>query len=174
MTLRHPVSHVTRICECRVSRTNESCHMYKWVMSHIQIGHMKRMGETSHGPMRHVTHTNASCHTHQCVMSHVCMSDVTRMNESCLKDMSYKTYGRVVSHVRMSHVTCANESYHTYERVMCNWRIRHVTRMGKLCSTYVQFVITYIHHPCHTGEWVISHMCISHMYVTNKSGSTYV
>jgi len=55
------MSHVTHM--------NESCHTYKWAMSHIW--------------MSHVTHMNESCHTYKWVMSHIWTSHVTHMNESC-------------------------------------------------------------------------------------------
>jgi len=48
----HADSHtLCRRDKCHVTHTNESCHTYKWVMSHIQ--------------MSHVTHTNESCHTYK-------------------------------------------------------------------------------------------------------------
>ena len=61
-----------------VTRMNESCQTYEWVMSHVWMSHVTRMNE--------------SCHTYEWV--------ITRMNESC------QTYARVMSHVKwvMSHV----------------------------------------------------------------------
>ena len=52
-----------------ITRTNESCHIYEWVMSHIHERVKSRMLE--------------SCHTYEWVMSHIWMSHVTYMNDSC-------------------------------------------------------------------------------------------
>ena len=51
------------------SGTNEACHTYIWVMSHIW--------------MRRVTHMNESCHPYEWVMSLVWLSRVTHVNVSC-------------------------------------------------------------------------------------------
>ena len=53
------MSHVTRM--------NESCHTYEWVMAHVWMSHVTRMNE--------------SCHTYEWVMSHVWLSHVT--GEQC-------------------------------------------------------------------------------------------
>jgi len=52
-----------------VTRMNESCHTYEWVMSHIQISH--------------VTHINESCHAHALVESNIWTSHGTCRSESC-------------------------------------------------------------------------------------------
>jgi len=68
----HEESHERRIeIEFAAPRsgTNEACHTYIWVMSHIW--------------MRRVTHMNESCHPYEWVMSLVWMSRVTHVNVSC-------------------------------------------------------------------------------------------
>ena len=73
------------------AHTNESCHKFEWIMSHIR--------------MSHVTHMNESCHAYEWVMSHIWMSLATyewvmsHMNESCHTDEW------VISHIRMRHDT---------------------------------------------------------------------
>jgi len=108
-----------------VTRVNESCHTYEWVMSHIWMSHVTHASESchtyewvmlhvwvshewdlSHIWTRHVT--NRSFHTHQSVMSHIWMS-LTYIDGSC------HTYGWVMSHIWMRHVTHINESCHKYE-----------------------------------------------------------
>ena len=88
-----------------ITRMNESCPMYEWVMSHVWMSHVPCMNESCHLDLQNLaqdTHTNESCHTYEWVMSHIWMSHVTHMNESC------HTYEWVRSHMWMSHVaqTC--------------------------------------------------------------------
>jgi len=59
---------------CSVS---ESCHICKWLRSHIWLSHVTHMLWISH-----VTHSNESDHIHEWVMSYVRMSHVTYTNES--------------------------------------------------------------------------------------------
>jgi len=54
------ISHVTRM--------NESCHRYEWVVSRMW--------------MSYVTHMNESCHTYGWVMTQIWMSHVTNINLS--------------------------------------------------------------------------------------------
>ena len=132
------------------THTNQSCHTYEWVMSHVR--------------MSHVTNTNESCHnwrasgflqTKSCiridiraactpyastpdtsnldsrwlVVSHIWTRHTPRMNESC------HTYEWVMSHIWMSHVAHMNESCHTYEWVMSHIWMSHVTHMNEPCHT---------------------------------------
>jgi len=99
-TLALPVTHIY-----------ESCHTYKWILSHIDES--RRYLNTNPWTLKlnhnlvllfrrstlalPVTHTDVSCHTYEWVMSHLWMSQ---------------------SHVWMGHVTHMNESCHTYEWVM--------------------------------------------------------
>ena len=97
-------------CLRHVTRMNESCHTYNWVMSGVR--------------MRHVTYMNASCHTYECDMSGICVSHATHMHESC--------------HIPMSHVSCVNEhvtrmnaSCHSYNFVMSGEWMSHVTHINE-------------------------------------------
>jgi len=138
-----------------VTRMNESCHTYEWVMSHIW--------------MSRVTHVNASCHTYEWVMSHIWMSHVTHINESC------HTCECVMSHIWMSHVTHMNESCHTYEWVMspslrccnaaCACSSSSVTHTNEACHT-CEWGMSHI---CHTYECVMSHVWMRHVTRMNKS-----
>ena len=56
---------------CHVTRMNEWCHTYKWVVSHIWKSDVTQ---------KWVTHINKSCRTYEGVMSHIWMSHVTHMN----------------------------------------------------------------------------------------------
>jgi len=83
---------MSHVWTSHVTRMNESCRTYEWVMSHVWTSH--------------VPHMNESCRTYEWVMSHVWTSHVPHMNESC------PTYEWVMSHIWMSHVTHMNESCH--------------------------------------------------------------
>jgi len=96
------ISHVTRI--------NESCHTYEWVMSHRWVSH--------------VTHIN------EWVMSHISMSHVTHMQRGVTDvNQSRHPYSRVLLPMQMRQVTCINENVtcHLYERVVSHIWISHVT-----------------------------------------------
>ena len=62
-----------------ITRMNESCHIYEWVMSHIWMSHVTYMNEShhthewvvSHIWIRYVKHMNEFCHTHEWIMSHI-------------------------------------------------------------------------------------------------------
>ena len=96
----------------RVTFSVSTCHTYEWVMSDIQLSHVKHLDE--------------SCHTCECVMSdiqirhvahdmsHVWMSHVSGWHT----DESGHTYGWVKSHIQMRYVTHTNESCLTYRWVM--------------------------------------------------------
>ena len=124
---RHMLRHVTR--------TNESCHMYEWVISHIWMRHVTHVAGLDFWSgsclyMSHVPHMNESCHTHECVVSHIWMRHVTHVagldfwSGSRLQAlfmvrlildvhiwMSHITHEWVTSHTWMSHVTHMNESF---------------------------------------------------------------
>ena len=150
-----------------VTRTNESCHTYEWVMSHVWMcqydapAHNQQLaGYTQRPPelslvsalapisvyRSHVTHVNQS---YEWVMSHVWTSHVTHMKESC------HTYEGVTSHMLISHVSRMNELCHTYESVMSHIWTSHVANAKQSCHTY---------------ERVMSHMLI--IRVTNMHEST--
>ena len=153
-----------RIWMSHGTRTNKSCHAYKWVMSHIW--------------MSHVTYMNKSCLTHEWVMSHMneshqTMSHVTyewvthewvmsHMNESCHIWMSHESHTNESCHMWMSHVTNewvmshTNESCHiwmshvTYERVTsnnessCTWANLvswFIVEDGVTCLIYIYYCL---------------------------------
>ena len=105
--------------------TNESCHTYEWVMSHMW--------------MSHVTHMNESCHTYEWVMSHIWMRLAGYEWVMSHIWMSHGTYKSVVSHTNksqiMPHMNQAygittihvNESCHSSEWVMSHIWMSHVT-----------------------------------------------
>jgi len=75
------MSHVTRM--------NESCHWYGWVMS-CDVNAWHNETTNLHYPVQSI---DVSCHTHEWVTSHAWRSHFTRTNES------FHTYGWVISHV---------------------------------------------------------------------------
>jgi len=155
----HTMTHVTRM--------NESCRTYEWVMSPVDVPwevlvHMERAWGTIAERMsrrnrqqRTQTWTRTHTHTRACVrarhartythtatyewdMSYMGMSHVTPMNESWI-----------------SHVTHVDESCHAYEWVMSTyeWVISHVWMSH----------FTSVNELCHTFVWVMSHIRISHV-----------
>ena len=90
----HCSNESCHIYEWVTSHMNESCHTYEWVMSHVWMSHVACMNESCHMYERswvcHVEKTNESCHTYMAqfyakkwARLDVRMSHVTRKNESC-------------------------------------------------------------------------------------------
>jgi len=119
----------------------------------------------------HVSHVNASYHIHEWV------SCVTNINEAC------HTYEWVLSHV--THIWMSFESCHTYK-----WVLSHVTHVNefwvmahtsvyplhnesrhtqlfqkRICvwHDFARRQPTHMNESCHTYEWVLSHMWMSHV-----------
>ena len=76
--------------------------------------------------MSHVTHINESCHIRTYAKSRVTYQYLAACANS----------ERAMSYVLTSHVTHANVSWHTYGWVMSHIGMRHVTRMDEWCDTY--------------------------------------
>ena len=131
---------------------SESCHMYEWLMSHMEWDMSHLWVSRACG--------NESYRTYDWVMSHVRRSHVTfRMrhvtcfsgrawcNESC------HTY-------EVSHVTCTNESCHIWSETchICEWVVpavmSHVTHMIEWCHMY-EGVMSHLEWECHVCEWVM-------------------
>ena len=108
-----------------VTCMNESCHTYKWVMSHTWMSQVKHMNESCHTHRAPPWLTCRGSKVHFCLAAKVC-------HESC------HTYERVMSHVSMSHVTTINESSHTWFASASPQRcaMSHVARMKESCHTY--------------------------------------
>ena len=132
----------------RCTHVNESCHTYRWVMSHIWMSHVARMNESchvymwvlSHIWMNHVTYVNESCCTYGWGMSRIWMRHVARMDESC------HVYEWVMTQVLMSYVTYVNETCHTYAWVMSRIWMSHVARMDESSVCHDSFI--YVTYDC--------------------------
>jgi len=176
---------MSRIQLSRVTHTNKSCHTYKWVTSHTQMGrvfgvncvshvrdthqaHTKYVTHKTTRSMSSVTHRIESCHIYQrlrkWVMAHIQSMSHTRLHGQCLP-----------SHIELSHVThinvFQNESCHTYK--VCHtqdytdlWNSRHgfyrallrniVSFIGLFCNRDLDFFcMTYT---CHTQGYT-DHVC---------------
>ena len=160
LRLSHGISHISM---SHVTRMNESCHTYEWVMSHIPMSHVAHMNESfhayewvmSHISMSHITHMNVSCHTYLWIyVTHMNKSCHTHMNESC------HTYECVMSHIWMSHVT--HNGW-----VMSHLWMSHVTHINESCHTY-EWVMSHMNESYHTHEWVMSHIWMSHVTHMNE------
>jgi len=103
------------------------------------------------------------------------ISHVTRMNDSC---QMYKSHG-----------THMNESWHTYKLMwQCKWGatcgvdkrhnvthlyVRHEAGVDKRHMACLMSHVTCINEPCHTYEWVMSHIWMSHVTHMTTSCDTY-
>ena len=102
----------------------ESCHTFKWVMSHI--------------PLSHVTHMNESCHTLGWVISHTWINS----NPAHFKPGMLVNTGVVYRshHICMSHVTHIYESCHTYLWVMSHKWMSHVAHIMSHVAIFLSHV----------------------------------
>jgi len=167
---RHP-GHL-HIWMSHVTRTNESCHrkedvdyLQRWWLKTTHVCNVPFFSFPNGGKWQHVcfmSHTyEKSCHTSEWVMSHIRMSHVTRHNESC------HTYEWVMSHIQMSHgpeedlhhflLQIAvhdgmNQSGHVHSRVMSHMNGSHIWMSH----------VTLKSKSCHTYEWVMSNIRMSH------------
>jgi len=66
---------------------SESCHTYKWVVSHTWMSHgpiaIAQRQSLKKVSVSHVTQMNESCHTYGGGMLNIWISHVTRINGSC-------------------------------------------------------------------------------------------
>jgi len=187
------MSHVTHI--------NASCHVYKWAMSHIWMSRVTQNNEschtyewvTSHVWMSRVTRMDESCHTYKWVVSYIQI-------QTCVADSNTERTARAMSHISMSHVTHMNKSHHTYTWVTLHISKSHFTHINtSACRRFRQQMSSWGHRPllqkspiketiflqkrpmtaneqlepCHTYQWVMSHISMSHVTRMNKSDHTY-
>jgi len=117
---------------------DESCHTYKWVMSHIWISHAAYLNEST---MQFVMH--------EWVMLHVwridCFNNAWMSYESC------HAYKCVTLHIWMSWqciYDCMNESCCTHKWttavIMHEWVMSHVTHMNASCSAHLSASIVLV------------------------------
>ena len=102
-----------------VKHTNESCHTFEWVMSHIRKSYVT--------PTSKSCHTNESCHTYKWVMSHIWMSHVIRVDESWLT-----SHHKGAKHCNIPATHC-NTLQHTAAH--CNTLAHTATHCNKLRHT---------------------------------------
>ena len=107
---------------------NESCHTYKWVISHICTSHVTHTSESGH---TYEWVTKLYWHRRQCTSAHNCpiihahisshkpVSRVTHMNASPIELAQELEYQRAhpSNHTHTHIVTQTNKSCHTYECV---------------------------------------------------------
>jgi len=95
------------------------------------------------------------------VMSHSCMNHVTRMNASCHTQECIMSHIWMRGNVRAQLSIC--EDSHAW--VMPHSCMHHGKHMNESCLTHDK--------SCHTYEWVMSHVWISHVTHINDSCHTY-
>jgi len=128
------MSHVIHINELR--------HTYQWVVAHVSMSHVKRMGRSCH------THINGSSHTYWWVMAQVSISHVAQIS--------------------LSPVTCTDESCHIYKSVMSHVWICYDTRIDQACQTYQWKFHLCINKSRHTFQSVTSHIPMSRIKNINE------
>jgi len=151
---------------------NVSCHIHAWVMPRIWMSLVTRMNPN--GPsgsiprkatsMSHVTCMRISHVTHMNVwwfMAHIWMYGESWYMYECMSHGTYMNVWWIMVHIWMFHGTCVNESCyimnrsrHIWESTMSHKRMSHVNHLNESCHTY---------------EWVMSHMWISHNSVMSKT-----
>ena len=134
-----------------VTRMNESCHTYEWVMSHVWRSHVTRMNE--------------SCHTYEWVTSYIWK----HTNESWHR--GWTSFNMWRSHGTKSFPNGCGDLWGIW--VMAYVRMRHVTHINKSCPTRkcgpsrkTMSSVTHMNELCHTQEWALSHTwmsCVTHM-----------
>ena len=169
-----------------VTRINESCHTYQWIMSHTSMSHVTHMNESCHMcDMTHsyVWHDSFMCVTwliHMCDMTHWYVWHDSFRTLPELKSPPVTPNVRLAFHVcHMTHsydtaFTCVTwlipmchmtHSYVWHDSLICvTWLIR----MRDMTHSYVRhdFLDTAMRHikvtrmdrPCHTYGWVMSHV----------------
>jgi len=117
------MSHVPHMNES-CPHTNELCHTYEWIMSHIWICHVTHMNESYHTYEQGLSHiwTN-KCHTYEWVWPHIRMNHIAHMNKpwhTC-KWVTSHTWMRVTWHRRMSLIK-SSDIYHWTSVIKSNGR----------------------------------------------------
>jgi len=101
---------------------NESCHTYKWVMSHMNEWRQAFNGVTNSdlaparptAPLRY-QNMNGSCYIYEWVISHICIRHITRVNDSrTLTSHQHAQQRRRDIKLWMDRVTHMNETSHIY------------------------------------------------------------
>jgi len=179
------MGHMTRMNESCHTYNYESWHTYEWVVSGVSLTenvcHTITSG-TRYMNESHDTYEWVMWHIQIRVMSHIWMSLVRCLsNRECLRHhrLWYNTYEWVTWHIWMSHVTHKITSHGTHMNESCQVSLQRT--LSVTTSPMVQCIwmrnLTHIHEPCHTYEWVMSHMhvthvnesCFTHKSVTHKS-----
>jgi len=125
-----------------VTRMNESCHTYEWVMSHVWMSHVTHMNESCHTYESVVRVRNAVCHTH-IGMSHTHRTKCWNGAELFHPWMSYVIYQWIMSVISVMSPT--NEPFHVwmsrviYQSVMCV--ILVISRMNESFHVWMSHVI---------------------------------
>jgi len=120
---------------------NESCHIYKWVMSHTWMSHVARVTVGVAVEGERLTRRNESCHTYE-----------WDCNESCHTHECFVPHTSVMYAAHPIHATHLNDSCHT---LMPH---THVTHMNDSCHTLMSHTwMIRATHSCHTHEWFMPH-----------------
>jgi len=160
------------MCKSYVTRMNESCHTYGWVMAHIWVSHGTRAIWSCHPYGSRVQHKNESCrpfsHAYQCITdTYQCITDTQKKIESChpyewiathSMDELCHAYEWVMAHIWVSHGTHMSESCHTYEWVMAHIWVSHGTHSTNILQhlfhdSYHTFSVT-----THSYTFIVTHM----------------
>jgi len=154
-----------------VTHTNESCHTYACVLTHV-TAHINDSCHSYAVGMSHISTYEQSCHTFE----HVDMCEMNASYESWLFHMSDITYQQVdkfMCHISTSwqvHVSHINKltspcvTYQQVDKFMCHistsWQVHvsHINLFTSSCVAWSRFHVSYEWHRISTG-WYVSHEC---------------
>jgi len=160
------------LMKSRVTRQNESCHTYEWVMSHVTMS-------MSHIRMSHVTRKNESW-TRRRPSSLPFRNSDTWRNESVGSHTltNHATYEWSAHMDESCHVTRRNKSSHTYDWVMSHTRMSHGPEEDLHHFLLKIAVHDRMNQSGHVHSRVMPHMNGSHTWMShvthkNESRHTY-
>jgi len=147
--MSHMYSSIDRRCTQRshVAYMNESCHTYKWALSHIW--------------MSHVTRTNKSWHSYEWVTSHIYSRINRRWPERCSRAHRHQgTMSHTHSYVWHDLSICVTHSYTWHGSFTCMIVVIHV---------HVCDITIHMWDMTHSYVWLI-HMCdMTRLYLWHDS-----
>jgi len=156
--------HMAHISVSHGTYTNESWHIYEWVMAHIWVSHCIYMSETwhiyewviAHIWVSHGTYMSESWHIYEWVMAHIWVSHGTyrRVNRRTFIDESLKTHEWVVEHAGIRRDTRTQLSIQVVEEIGVSHSLH--TQQSGIQHTWIRRVA----HP------LVTHTLVTHTHLS--------